>query len=563
MNDAIWVVNPPGPEAEALAAGLGIPLEIAQILVNRNVTDEASARLFLGGGIEDLHDPYLMSGMAEAVARIRQAIAAGEKILIFGDYDVDGILSVVMLHKGLTTLGARPEYFIPERLTDGYGIKDGHVSVPEERGATLVISVDCGIKAVGFTAAAKAKGIDVIITDHHRPGESLPDAVAILNPHLAGSTYPDKGLAGVGVVFKLVQALLQDAGKSPSVPHYMKLVSIGTVADVAELKGENRIFVKEGLKGLENVSNPGLKSLIEACGLGRRRISEGDLGFRIGPRINAAGRMGMTDLAVRLFFSDSVDETRDLVKQLDELNSRRQKTEEKIFTEAKSRIEERGLAGKYKCLVLGSDQWHRGVIGIVASKIKDCFHRPVILFAYENGKAYGSGRSISECALIDLVEGCKEHFLNFGGHRLAVGCSLKTDDMPAFKSSINALAAARISDDDLKKKIRIDTRLGLDTITGRFLEQYARLVPFGVGNPKPVFLAEGIEVLGEPTIMQRRHFKFWAKQDGRVFETLGWDKADWAPSLRRGDRIDLVYTLHFSEYLGEEKVSLAAEDIRK
>ncbi len=561
MINAQWIVSPPRPEAEALASGLGISLEIAQILVNRGVADVPSAESFLRGGLEDLHDPYLMSGMAEAVSRIRKAIAGGEKILIFGDYDVDGILSVVMLHKGLTALGARVEYFIPERLKDGYGIKDEHIAVPEAMGATLVISVDCGIKAVGFTAAAKARGIDVIITDHHMPGDSLPDAVAILNPHVEHSGYPDKRLAGVGVVFKLIQAFLEDAGKSASVPHYMKLVSIGTVADVAELRGENRIFVKHGLRGLESVANPGLKSLIDSCGLGNRKISEGDLGFRIGPRINAAGRMGMADLAVRLFFSDSADETRGLVKQLEELNSRRQKTEEKIFLEARARVEERGLADKYRCLVLGSDQWHRGVIGIVASKIKDCFHRPVILFAYENGTAFGSGRSISDCALIDLVEGCKGLFLSYGGHRLAVGCSLRTDDMPAFRSAINELARSRISDEDLKKKIRIDTRLSLDAITMPFLEQYGRLVPFGVGNPKPVFLAEGIEILSEPKTMQGKHMKFWAKQNGRVFEALGWDKAAWAPSIARGEKVDLVYTLYSSEYLGEQKVSLVAEDI--
>ena len=236
----------------------------------------------------------------------------------------------------------------------------------------------------------------------------------------------------------------------------MKLVCIGTVADVAELKGENRLFVKHGLESLQNVTNTGLKSLIEGCGLAGRKISEGDLGFRLGPRINAAGRMGMTDIAVRLFFSDSSEESQALVKRLEELNSKRQRTEEKIFSAAKAKIEERGLAERYKCLVLGSEDWHRGVIGIVASKLKDHFNRPVILFAYENGKAFGSGRSIPECPLIDLVEGCRQYFLSYGGHRLAVGCSLKTEDMPAFKAAINELAAPRISDEDLKKKVRID-----------------------------------------------------------------------------------------------------------
>src|SRR5512136_37438 len=488
MNPAVWVIQPPRAEADALALALDIPPAIARVLVNRKIVTEEAARAFLFGDLEKLHDPYLMKGMDKAVARIGEAIARGEKILIFGDYDVDGVLSTVMLKKALTTLGARVEYFIPERLTDGYGIKDEHVRIPVDRGAALVISVDCGIKSVEFTARARELGIDVIITDHHRPGETLPEAVAVLNPVVADSGYPDASLAGVGVTFKLVPALLEKAGKAAGLPHYMKLVSIGTVADVAELTGENRLFVKLGLKGLGEVANPGLRRLIEACGLASRQISEGDLGFRIGPRINAAGRMGMTDLAVRLFFSEDPAETLALVQKLDELNSQRQKTEEKIFTEACERVEKRGLDKKYKCLVLGSPDWHRGVIGIVASKLKDRFNRPVVLFHYENGKAHGSGRSISEVPLIDLLEECKQHFLSYGGHRLAVGCTLPTASMAAFKATLNPLAEARIADDSLKKKIKIDGPLGFAEIDDAFLETFRLLVPFGVGNPKPLFV---------------------------------------------------------------------------
>jgi single-stranded-DNA-specific exonuclease len=496
------------------------------------------------------------------VARIEEAVAKGEKILVFGDYDVDGVLSTVMLMKALTSLGAKVEYFIPERLTDGYGIKDEHVEIPVQKGAGLVISVDCGIKAVEFTARAKEKGIDVIITDHHRPGETLPDAVAVLNPVLADSGYPDGSLAGVGVAFKLIQALLEKSGKAAGLPHYMKLVSIGTVADVAELKGENRVFVKLGLKGLRNVSNMGLRSLIEACGLGNRKISEGDIGFRIGPRINAAGRMGMTDLAVRLFFSESSEESQALVRKLDDLNAQRQKTEEKIFNDARERIEERGLDKKYKCLVLGSPDWHRGVIGIVASKLKDRFNRPVVLFVYENGKAYGSGRSIPEVPLIDFLEDCRHLFLSYGGHKLAVGCTLPTERMAAFKEALNPLAEARISEDNLTRKIKIDGPLEFAAVDDRFLETFALLFPFGVGNPKPLFLAENVEVISEPQVLQRKHLKFLARQNGRVLEALGWDKAEWRHVVRRGSRVSLAFSLMMSEYLGVQKVSLSIEDLK-
>lgn len=562
MNGAIWQVRPPSAEADELARALDIPAALARVLVNRKIVTEDAAREFLFGDGRKLHDPYLMKGMDKAVARIGQAIDRGEKILIFGDYDVDGVLSTVMLKKALTTLGAKVEYFIPERLTDGYGIKDEHVRIPVERGASLVISVDCGIKSGEFVTRAREQGVDVIITDHHRPGETLPDAVAVLDPILPESGYPDPGLAGVGVTFKLVQALLAKAGRETGLPHYMKLVAIGTVADVAELKGENRLFVKQGLKGLRDVSNPGLRMLIEASGLGRRAITEGDLGFRIGPRINAAGRMGMTDFAVKLFFSEDPAETLALVQKLDELNSQRQKTEEKIFTEACGRIEERELDRKYKCLVLGSPDWHRGVIGIVASKLKDRFNRPVILFHYENGQAHGSGRSIPEVPLIDLLESCKGHFLSYGGHKLAVGCTLPTADMAAFRATLNPLAESSISEDNLKKKLRIDAPLEFAAVDERFMATYALLVPFGVGNPKPLFMADNVEVVSEPQVLKGKHLKFLGRQDGRVLEVLGWDKAEYRHILRRGSRVSLAFSIMTSEYLGVPKTNLSIEDLR-
>lgn len=562
MNGSVWQVRPPSAEADALARALDIPPALARVLVNRKIATEDAAREFLFGDLGKLHDPYLMKGMDKAVARVGQAIERGETILIFGDYDVDGVLSTVMLKKALTTLGAKVDYFIPERLTDGYGIRDEHVRIPVERGATLVISVDCGIKSGEFVARAREQGIDVIITDHHRPGETLPEAVAVLDPVLPGSGYPDPGLAGVGVTFKLVQALLAKAGRETGLPHYMKLVSIGTVADVAELKGENRLFVKRGLKGLRDVSNTGLRLLIEASGLGGRAISEGDLGFRIGPRINAAGRMGMTDLAVKLFFSEDPAEALALVQKLDELNSRRQKTEEKIFTEAAARVEERQLDRKYKCLVLGSPDWHRGVIGIVASKLKDRFNRPVILFHYENGMAHGSGRSISDVPLIDLLEKCRGHFTSYGGHRLAVGCTLPTADLAAFKAALNPLADAAISEDSLKKKLKIDAPLDFAAVDERFMAVYALLVPFGVGNPKPMFMADDVEVVSEPQVLKAKHLKFLGRQGGRVLEVLGWDKAEYRHVLKRGSRVSLAFTLMTSEYLGVPKTNLSIEDLR-
>jgi single-stranded-DNA-specific exonuclease len=562
MSKTIWHLFPPREEAKFISTELGIPLEIAQVLVNRNVTEPEAAQEFLFGTLDSLHDPFLMKDMREAVERIKQGIYKREKILIFGDYDVDGILSVVMLHRALESLGAEVDYFIPERLTEGYGIKEEYIKIVLERKAGLVISVDCGIKALPFAKRAREEGIDVIITDHHIPGDSLPETSAILNPVLQNSGYPDKNLAGVGVVFKLIQALFSTEEKSLSLPWYLRLVSIGTVADVGQLRGENRLLVKFGLKALEDVSDPGLSSLMEICQLKGRSVSAGDIGFRIGPRINAAGRMGKTDLAVKLFFTNSLPESIELVSHLDELNSRRRRKQEKIYKQALERIKKSSLDDRYRFLILGCEEWHRGVLGIVASKLKDFFHRPVLLFSYENGKAYGSGRTISEFPLIDCLHECKDWLQDYGGHSMAVGCVLERENMTFFRKAVNDFVRSRITDDHLKRKISIDSKIDFTDLTSSFIEKYSLLSPFGAGNPKPVFLTERAEVLGEPKEIKGRHSKLVVNQKGRIFEALGWNRNDWAQSFRRGDIIDLVYSFQFSEYMGEKKFNLSLEDIK-
>jgi len=563
MKEAIWILPPKQEGTNILSYELGIPDPIAQILVNRSIDDPDEAQHFLSGTLDHLHDPMAMKGMREAAARIRGAVAAGEKIIIFGDYDVDGILSVVTLSKALRMMGGRVEYFIPDRLKQGYGIKKEYIDVVLQKKATLVISVDCGIKAVDFVKQAREYGIDVIITDHHQPGSILPQAYAILNPVLKSSGYPDRDLAGIGVVFKLIQALLEEDHKSSLVPHYLKMVSIGTIADVARLRGENRIMVKYGLSALENVSNIGLKNLMENCGLRGKKITVGDVGFRIGPRINAAGRLGLTDLAVQLFFSDSDEESRDLVNQLDRLNSERQKIEEKIQAQSIEKVESRMLNEKYKLLVLGCEEWHRGVIGIVASRLKDLFHLPVILFNYREGKAYGSGRSIKEFSLIDCLESSRGHLLNYGGHILAVGCELMRDNMIQFKKAVNAFAGEKISDEDLKRKIPIDVQIQFSQFTPAFLDYMSMLSPFGVGNPKPLFLTRGAEVIEEPKKLNGKHSKFLLRQNAKIFEALGWGRGEWADAVCAGDRIDVVYSLQHSQYRGEERLNLSIEDIKQ
>jgi single-stranded-DNA-specific exonuclease len=562
MNETVWILNPISEKARTLSAAVDIPTEIAQILVNRGIDSAKQAYSFLHGTMNDLHDPFLMDGMSDAVRRINKAISNHEKILIFGDYDVDGILSVVTLSKALESLGGKVDFFIPDRLKEGYGLKEKYIDLVEQRNARVVISVDCGVKALEFVEKARQRGIDVIITDHHLPGASLPKALAILNPAIPGSGYPFKKLAGVGVVFKLIQALFEGKPQSSQLLHYLKLVSMGTVADIAELKDENRIFVKLGLQGLEDVKNIGLQKLMDSCGIKGRSVSVGDVGFRIGPRINAAGRMGMTDLAVHLFFSDSPQEIEDITRQLDRLNTQRQKIEEKVYNQAKNLVDQRGLAKRYKLLVLGCEEWHRGVIGIVASKIKDAFYRPVILFSYQDGKAFGSGRSIRDFSLIDCLDENKDHFNNYGGHTMAVGCELAHKEMANFKDHINTYARTRITHEQLKRKINIDARVDFTDINLAILEILSLLSPFGLGNPKPVFLTEKAEIIAPPKKIQGRHSKFLVQKNGRIFESIAWRKGEWADALNTGDRVDLVYSLMTSEYLGEERVTLSLEDIK-
>lgn len=563
MDDAIWIYPTDTEQAKTLAGEMEIPIEIAQIMVNRKITTRDTAQSFLYGTLDNLQDPFLMSGMRAAVDRLRNACLQGEKIVIFGDYDVDGVLSVVILTRALQALGGDVDYFIPNRLSQGYGIKPSYMDIVLEKKAQVVVSVDCGIKAVEFVERAKTHGVDVIITDHHLPGADLPQALAVLDPVLQDSVYPDRYLAGIGVVFKLIQALFVEDGRADLLPHYLKLVSIGTVADVAALRGENRLFVKFGLKGLENVSNPGLKSLLDICQLSGNKVSVGDVGFRLGPRINAAGRMGKADLAVRLFFTKNVKECSELVRELDQLNLKRRKVEEKIYSQALKTIRNRALEKKYKIFVLGCENWHRGVIGIVASKLKELFHRPVLLFALDNGKALGSGRSIKEFSLIDCLYENKDFCLNHGGHTLAVGCELLIENLDDFRSAVSSYAESKITDEDLKKKIVIDACVQFDQIDSRFMDYLALLSPFGVGNSKPIFMTQKAEVLLEPKKLQGKHSKFLLKHSGRVFETLGWGRGDLADTICKGDHVDIVFSFQTSVYLGEEKQYLSLEDMKK
>lgn len=562
MRESIWLPPSINEEADNLSREVGISLPVAQVLVNRGISAKETAHQFLFGRMEDLHDPYLMPDMHKAVERIEKALAKKEKILIFGDYDVDGVLSVVILIRALRKCGGDVDFLIPNRLQDGYGLKTHFLDTIQRKQASLVISVDCGIRAVEFVREAKQRNIDVIITDHHLPGQEIPNAEAVIDPALPDSAYPDKKLAGVGVAFKLIQALLQKRGLRRHFIHYLKLVSIGTVADIVELRGENRLFVKFGLKALRDPSNPGLSSILNVCGLQDSRISAGDVGFRIGPRINAAGRMGDPDLAVRLFFTSSYGESETIARHLDRLNSDRQKIEQHIYAEALDSIQARRLHQKYKMILLGCRKWHRGIIGIVASKLKRLLHQPIILFAYQDDRAFGSGRSIPGFPLITCLEDNREQFVNYGGHTHAVGCEVESHKMDELKTVLNQYVQEKLSGQDLQRKIQIDAGLDLDDISHSFMDELQNLAPFGTGNPRPLFVSKRINIISSPQVLKGRHTKLLVRQKNRVFEALGWGRGDWGEKLSSGDMVDLVYSLQTSEYLGEERVNLIIEDLK-
>lgn len=557
---ASWIIPPIKPFAENLRAKFGFGYPITRILVNRGLNKTEEVELFLWGSWQDGPSPFLFKDMELCLERIERAIEKREKILIFGDYDADGILALVMLYRALSQLGASVDYYVPDRLKEGYGIKERHLPLIKEKGVSLVITVDCGIKANEFVRLAKEAKIDVIITDHHQPGEQLPEALAILNPHLPESGYPFPHLTAVGVAFKLIQALLMRKKRESLLPYYTKLVAIGTITDIAPLIGENRLLVRHGLKTLSDVRNPGLRQLLEICGLGGEKINEGDVGFRLGPRINAAGRMASADLAVKLFLTASEAEALLLSQKLNHLNNMRQQAEEKILNQVLTKIIDRHWTDKYKIFITGSEEWSRGIIGIVANRLREQFNRPVILFAYENEYAYGSGRSLNSFSIIDALRSCQDLFEDFGGHHHAAGCVLRREKMPELKRRLNAVASVKLKDEDLRPTLMIDSPLRFREITRSFLQDYQLLPPFGPGNPRPNFLFSGVKVASKPQFFSNNFLKLKLEQDDLVFEAIGSVNAEDIRLFEEGHKLDVVASLQMTRFRGEESFILSIED---
>ncbi len=568
MKAKRWIVR--GHDAEraaSLARVLGVSPILAALLTTRGCSDENSARAFLTPNYGQLHEPYLMRGMREAVTRLQRAIDTQEPVLIYGDYDVDGTTGTSVLLRALKLLGAHAGFHVPHRFTEGYGIHQVALEQALADGYRLVISVDCGIRAHEPLYWARSNGLDVIITDHHLPDENegAPPAFAVLNPNQAGCDYPDKNLAGVGVAFKLVHALFRERGREAQVEAFLKLVAIGTVADVAKLVGENRSIVALGLKDLAKASNPGLRALIDVAGCGDGKgMTAYDLGFRLGPRINAAGRMDAARAVVELFDTHDAREARRLAEHLDARNEERKTVQQQIIDLAVAELGEITDPKDSYVAVIAGEGWHRGVIGIAASKIAERINRPCVVLSIDGNVAHGSGRSIEAYHLLNGLTTCSDLFEKFGGHSHAAGITIRPERIAEFRSRLNEHAASCLTDEDLEHSVRIDLELSPESVTYQLARELQTLEPFGAGNPRPVFLTRNLRSLSEPVVMKERHLKMrLAGPQNRPLETVWWNclEAPQRTSPTTGS-IELAYTIETNVWNGESRMQLNVVDLR-
>jgi single-stranded-DNA-specific exonuclease len=556
-----WVLPQANSAAAILAQSAGLPLIVAELLAERGVRNAQEADLFLHPRIEHLLDPYAMQGMAAAVTRVQAAVASREPILIYGDYDVDGTTAIVLLKTALEMLGGIVDFHVPHRLREGYGMQEEVLTAAAERGVRLVISVDTGIRAFAAAEAAARLGVDLIITDHHLAQDvpdlpGLPNALAILNPNQPGCEYACKHLCGAGVAFKLAQALLEawdaDRTRGKILPSFLKMLAIATVADAVPLLGENRVFASVGLEQLRRPASAGLRSLMQVAKLdpAQRALTATDLAFRLAPRINAAGRMDVASEVVELFTTRDAVRAGELAGKLDRLNSERQQAEASMLEEIERRLRDEPAFAATRCIVIEGEGWHRGIIGILASRVVDRARRPAIVIAIESGEAYGSGRSVAGFHLLQAIEGCKELFTRFGGHAHAVGFSLPASRLEELKSRLESWASLNV--EDAAPILRCHAVLPLDQITEALYGWLRRLEPLGNGNEEPIFVAYNVRVAAAARAIKDRHVCLQLAQGARgaSWSALGWDWAArvQALGLEQGSVIHIAYKLRQNQH---------------
>jgi single-stranded-DNA-specific exonuclease len=505
--------------AAALSSNAGLGLKtpqlattLARLLLMRGIGNCETAERFLAPSLAHLHSPYSMSGMKAAVDRLNAAIERKEGILIYGDYDVDGTTAIVILKTAIELCGGSADFHVPHRIKEGYDLRGDVIERAASAGIHLIISVDTGIRAFAAAETAHRLGVDLIVTDHHLPGqEGMPTALAVLNPNQSGCAYPCKALCGAGVAFKLAQALMErrltQRDQAPLLKSFMKVVAIATIADAVPLTGENRVFAKLGLEALRSAVNPGLKALLEVAQVSGRPLTSGEVGFRIAPRINAAGRMDVARDVIELFSVKDALRAREIANKLDQLNAERQAEERRILDAIHLRLEQEPALLDSFCLVIDGDGWHRGVIGITATRVVERYCRPTLVISRDGADAHGSGRSIRAFHLLNALESCAPLFTRFGGHAHAVGFSMPAANLPELCAHLDAYARARLTLADFEPTLDLDAELPFDQVTPELFQALRRLEPFGMGNPEPVFAARNLRLLAPPRVMKEKHVK--------------------------------------------------------
>ncbi|MBE7027807.1 MAG: single-stranded-DNA-specific exonuclease RecJ [Ruminococcaceae bacterium] len=565
MQSKKWIMrekNYSADKALELARELGLPPLVVSILLSRGVRD---VKKFVNTDISNLYDPFLMKDVSGAADRIIDAIKNKEKITVYGDYDVDGITSTVVLVRFLKSHGADVGYYIPDRLEEGYGINRDAIDSISESGTRLLITVDCGITAVAEIEYAKQKGMSVIVTDHHECKEVIPEADYVINPKQHDCKYPFKKLAGVGVVFKLIQAITIKLRfhMQEMIDEYIDLVAIGTVADVMPLEDENRIIVKNGLEHILYTSNYGIKALIKTAEIKTDNISTSTIGFGIAPRINAAGRMGTPDCAASLLLACDEIEAGKYAQVLEEENRKRQSLENDIFCQAVEIIDFCHEMKDDYVLVLDHDKWHHGIVGIVASKISEKYNKPCILISTDDEEnAKGSGRSIKGFNLFEALCECSQHLTKFGGHELAAGLSTKKSRIEIFRKAINKYAKSILKPDDFIPVITIDAHLPIEYLNINTVEKFALLQPYGMGNPSPVFCTEGLCVASCRVLSDGKHLRLTLTKNNMYVDAVGFGMGEIASNIKPSDKVDVVYNLDVNTYRGEKHTQLHLRDIR-
>jgi single-stranded-DNA-specific exonuclease len=562
-----WVLPAAPDEAvvERLARELRLPSAFCRLLAQRGHASAEAAKSFLRPHAGQIHPPGLLAGMDAAVERLRRAVRAGETILVHGDYDVDGICSTALMVRALRWMGARAEPFVPHRLADGYDLSEAGVRAAVEAGATLILTGDCGVVAHGAVERAASLGIDVVVTDHHTPGPTLPAAVAVVNPNRADCGYPDKGLAGVGVAYKLCCALAEALDiPVERLSCYLDLVAVATIADLAPLTPENRALVRWGLRILPQTPNPGLRALLRSTGLeGKGEITAGQVGYVLAPRINAVGRMGEAALGVRLLLTDDPAEAEAIAAELEAENRWRREVDGRTLREAMAMLERDYDPERDRGIVLASADWHPGVIGIVASRVVERIHRPTVLVALGPEEGRGSARSVPGFHLYEALRDCSEHLVRYGGHRMAAGCSLHPARLEGFRAAFDARARAALDGDLLVPEVRIDQEITIADADEELCRLLKHAAPFGVGNPTPVFLVRRAEVAGYPRVVGSGHLKLALTDGARRLEAIGFGMGERIgeanPAL---GPIDVAFKLEENVWNGRTTVQARLVDLR-